>query len=109
MKLLHIGWSLAAALVLTTTAAFAPQAQAQIENLPKPIDETVAVTARDALPVFVVPDIDQHVVDQLEAQDAAQGLAPRYAISFDVDITPDTHGTWEQVSESMIVWRLRVR
>ena len=111
MKLLQIGWSLAAALVLTTTAALAPQAQAQAQNrnLPRPIDETVAVTARDALPVFVVPDIDQHVVDQLEAQDAAQGLAPRYAIPFDVDITPDTHGTWEQVSESMIVWRLRVR
>ncbi|VAX37742.1 Lysyl endopeptidase, partial [hydrothermal vent metagenome] len=103
MSFLRHGWSLAAALAITTTA------MAQDRALPTPSDELHGTMVRVELPAFTVPDIDWEAVAQREALDAEQGLAPRFAMPFDVDITPDTHGFWEQVSESMIVWRLRIR
>ncbi len=35
-----------------------------------------------------------------------EGLPPRFALPQEVFIAPDTHGTWEQVSESTLAWRL---
>ncbi|HZW08993.1 MAG TPA: GC-type dockerin domain-anchored protein [Phycisphaerales bacterium] len=84
-------------------------ALAQVNGLPTPIDSIKGVAPREALPIDQIPDLDPQVIGRLEAADAAQGLAPRYAVPTDVDISPDTHGVWEQVSESMIAWRMRVR
>ncbi len=95
-------WSLVAAAAMTAAAV------AQQNGLPSPSDELYGTMARVDLPAFRVPDIDWDVVAQLEADDNAQGLAPRYAVPFATDITPDTHGFWEQVSESTAVWRLRI-
>ncbi len=103
MKLMQLRWPLAVAMALATCT------MAQDRNTPIPSDELFGTMARHELPAFEVPDIDWDEVDRLEAEDNQQGLAPRFAVPFDVDITPDTHGFWEQVSESMIVWRLRVR
>ncbi|MFG0259862.1 MAG: hypothetical protein ACF8LK_05860, partial [Phycisphaerales bacterium JB041] len=89
-------------------ASAAAGAAAQGPALPDPVDSIEGISPRMAIPVFQLPDIDWDVVAQLEQQDAAQGLAPRYAVPHEVDISPDTHGVWEQVSESMIAWRLRV-
>jgi hypothetical protein len=60
------------------------------------------------VPVYKVPDLDQALIAQLEKQDQQQGLAPRYAVENDVDLTPNNSGLWEQVSESTVRWRLRV-
>jgi hypothetical protein len=89
-------------------AGVAAGALAQGQSLPDPVDSIEGISPRMAIPVFELPDIDWDVVAQLEQQDADAGLGPRYAVPFDVDISPDTHGVWEQVSESMIAWRLRV-
>ncbi len=37
-----------------------------------------------------------------------QGLPPRFAITNAVRITPDTDGTWENVDDQTLMWRLRV-
>ena len=104
MKLFRHRWPFAAALALTAAGAMA-----QLKDMPAPSDELFDTMPRIDLPAFDVPDIDWDVVARLEADDNAQGLAPRFAVPFDVDLTTDTHGFWEQVSESTIVWRLRVR
>jgi len=90
-------------------AAVSCSALAQAPDLPAPVDSVPGLEPRHTLPVEVVPDIDPAVVARLEAEDARLGLAPRFAVEHAVDISPDTHGVWEQVSESMIAWRLRVR
>ncbi|QKK06846.1 MAG: hypothetical protein HND58_00825 [Planctomycetota bacterium] len=102
---MQIGKRLWCSMVLASVAA---GAAAQNGALPDPVDSIEGISPRMAIPVFQLPDIDWDVVAQLEQQDAAAGLAPRYAVPHEVDISPDTHGVWEQVSESMIAWRLRV-
>ncbi len=95
--------------VLAVGCVVAGAAAQQDRPLPDPVDSIEGISPRLAVPVFQLPDIDWDVVAQLEAEDAAAGLAPRYAVPIEVDISPDTHGVWEQVSESMIAWRLRVK
>jgi hypothetical protein len=57
---------------------------------------------------FEVPAIDLEAVWEEDDEREREGLAPRYAIPNDVWITPDTHGTWEQVREGLRQWRLRI-
>ena len=102
---MQIGKQFWCSMVLASVAA---GAVAQDRPLPDPVDSIKGISPRMAIPVYQLPDIDWDVVAQLEQQDAAAGLAPRYAVPHEVDISPDTHGVWEQVSESMIAWRLRV-
>ena len=90
--------------VLATTAGVMAQAQ----DLPAPADATWSIAPRTNVEAYQVPANDPELIAQLEARDRDQGLAPRYAVPNAVDITPASHGTWEQVSESTMVWRLRV-
>ncbi|MCC7387173.1 MAG: trypsin-like peptidase domain-containing protein [Phycisphaerales bacterium] len=99
--------TIAAALFAASTAATS-LAQNMQSGLPSPSDELFGTMPRTELPSFRVPDINWDSVAQLEAQDSAQGLAPRYAVPFSTDISTDTHGFWEQVTESTMVWRMRV-
>ncbi|KAA0215057.1 MAG: hypothetical protein DYG94_03575 [Leptolyngbya sp. PLA3] len=93
-------------LSLSIVAGLALSAFAQ--DLPAPADERFAIEARAMLEAFRAPAVTPQVIAQLEERDREQGLAPRYAIPNLVDISPFTHGDWAQVSESMMVWRLRV-
>jgi lysyl endopeptidase len=47
------------------------------------------------------------IAEEDAARDAA-GLPPRFAIPERVSITPDTHGTWEPVGKTQLLWRLRI-
>jgi lysyl endopeptidase len=58
--------------------------------------------------VVTMPPVN---VDQLLAEDrqrAEAGLPPRFAYPLKVQITPATHGTWEQLGGDSLLWRLRV-
>jgi lysyl endopeptidase len=80
-----------------------------------------------ATPEAVVPTAAQHTVlevNQLESVVASQldlasigaedmmrerlELPPRFAIPERVSITPATHGTWEELGDGRMLWRLRV-
>ncbi|MCL4222150.1 MAG: trypsin-like peptidase domain-containing protein [Phycisphaerales bacterium] len=100
MKMLHrcLSLSIVAGLTLSALA----------QDLPAPADERFAIEARALLVPFRAPAVTPQVIAQLEERDREQGLAPRYAIPNAVDISPFTHGDWEQVSQSTMVWRLRV-
>lgn len=95
-------------LVVAFVVAAAGSAQAREAELPPPADAAWKVMAREQVETVQVPENDPARIAQLEARDREQGLAPRYAVPNEVDISPASHGTWEQVSESTMVWRLRV-
>ncbi len=78
------------------------------QDLPAPADERFTIEARAQLAPFQAPAVTPQVIAQLETRDREEGLGPRYAIPNAVDISPFTHGDWEQVSESTMVWRMRV-
>lgn len=44
-----------------------------------------------------------------ELERRGPGIAPRFAINLPVQITPETHGTWERTESGKSVWRLRIR
>lgn len=54
-----------------------------------------------------LPRLDNKELLQAEQARRAPGLAPRFAETIEVDVSPNTHGTWE-VTNGTAIWRLRV-
>ncbi len=54
-----------------------------------------------------LPRLDNKELLQAEQARRAPGLAPRFAETIEVDVSPNTHGTWE-ITNGTAVWRLRV-
>ena len=53
------------------------------------------------------PDLARVLAEDEASRD--EDVAPRFAIPHTVDITPSTHGTWENLGPDLLVWRLRVQ
>ena len=53
-----------------------------------------------------LPALDNDVLLQKEMERRQPGLPPKFAESFEVNITPTTHGNWETDSNGNLVWRL---
>jgi subtilisin-like proprotein convertase family protein len=71
------------------------------------------VSVYDLKPLAEVPRVDMPALDlgAIALEDDAReqaGLAPRYAIPNRVRMTPMTAGTWEDVGDGNLVWRLRL-
>lgn len=75
------------------------QAQ-QIANLKTPIS---------AVQLVEMPALDNEALLQAELAARAPGRAPRFAESLTVDISPETHGKWEETPAGYAIWRLRIR
>jgi subtilisin-like proprotein convertase family protein len=54
-----------------------------------------------------LPRLDNKELLQAEQARRAPGVAPRFAETIEVDVSPNTHGTWE-IANGMAIWRLRV-
>ncbi len=72
-----------------------------------------AASRYDVLPLADVPqfraDYVDHTMAKLEDQQAeGLGQPPRFAIPQETFIAPETHGTWERISEDTMLWRLRI-
>jgi lysyl endopeptidase len=67
-------------------------------------------------PVLDVNRLDSVVLTQLDLarigqEDVArdrEGLAPRFAIPEQVSVSPADHGTWEDLGNGQMLWRLRI-
>lgn len=55
-----------------------------------------------------MPIQSNKVLQEQELQRRGPGVAPKFAESIPVRITPQTHGTWEQVRSGDWVWRVRI-
>jgi hypothetical protein len=77
--------------------------------------ESVVSTA-SRYPVLEVNRLDSVVsspldLERLREEDAARdrkGLPPRFAVPERVSITPSNHGTWEDLGDGQMLWRLRI-
>ena len=63
----------------------------------------------DLVATIDVPPANMAEVEKEDESRRLQGLAPRFAVSNEVAITPDTHGTWENLGPKQLLWRLRVQ
>jgi V8-like Glu-specific endopeptidase len=97
-------------LAFSPLAALAPRAAAaDLDSLnSRPTALEYPAAAADALDTIAVPPVD---VGWLQADDAvreALGEPPRFADTWEVFITPGTHGTWEALDEKTQLWHLRI-
>jgi lysyl endopeptidase len=84
---------------------------AQAQEAPRPTAWTQGVAPLDAVEQIVMPAVDVDRLkqeDDREFRDTAQ-KSMRYAATIDVDVTPETNGTWERLPDGRWLWRLRVQ
>jgi len=81
---------------------------AQQQPIP-PSQQHASVQSHIAVPMQTVPRVD---VAALRAEDRARSdrVGPyRVGTVIDTDLTPKSHGTWEQLPSGRWLWRLRIR
>ncbi|MEL7121264.1 MAG: hypothetical protein AAFO07_17575, partial [Bacteroidota bacterium] len=57
---------------------------------------------------YTLPPVDNEQLQQELAIEKGSNKTLIFAHPFEVDITPSTHGTWEQLGSDLMVWRLRI-
>lgn len=57
---------------------------------------------------LVMPTVDNERLLEEEMARRRPGISPQFAKAFEVDVTPQTHGTWETLADQRAVWRLRI-
>src|SRR5262245_45720797 len=67
-----------------------------------------AVKGVHQIGAFLAAPLDLAAIVDEDVAREARGEAPRFAIAERVDITPQTHGTWESLPGGQRLWRLRV-
>ncbi len=63
----------------------------------------------EAVDLLVMPPVDVPALLLEDETRAAEGLPPRFAQPIPVNVTTQDYGTWENLSDSTSIWRLRVR
>ncbi len=58
--------------------------------------------------VVEMPAVDNEALIQQDIRSYTPGTPNRFAIPFDVQITPYSHGDWEKLSNGDWLWRLRI-
>lgn len=58
---------------------------------------------------MIMPTVNNDALMAAEMALPRKGRATSFAQPFDVQIKPDTHGTWEILEDGRAVWRLRVK
>ena len=87
--------------------ALAGTALAQTQN-PFLQSANVDVLPLEEIAATFVDGPDMAAVEAQDAQREVAGLPPRFAMPNRVSITPDDHGTWENVDADGLIWRLRI-
>lgn len=69
--------------------------------------------ARTNIPLSLIeqitlPPLDNQALLAAELERRRPGIAPRFAIDIQVDISPDNHGHWETLPNGYVLWRLRI-
>ena len=62
----------------------------------------------DNVEQVILPKQNNDLLLQAEQARRGPGIAPRFAVNVPVNITPETHGTWDYTPSEKAVWRLRI-
>ncbi len=57
---------------------------------------------------LVLPRQNNDLLMQVELDRRGPNIAPKFAVNIPVNITPDSHGTWDYTPSGKAVWRLKV-
>ncbi len=63
----------------------------------------------ESVPLLTMPRLDNEALRRAELAQRAPERPPRFAETFQVSVSPQTHGKWEHTGSGLAVWRLRVR
>ena len=74
----------------------------------EPADHTHTVQPLELIQEVSMPLLDLDAIAVEDDQREEDGLAPRFAISESVLITPDADGTWERLGDELMLWRLHI-
>ena len=96
-KLALTRWMALALLLLALPATAVPGPVAPVE-----------LSLNNVAPL-TMPPVDHDAMLAEDERNQGPGVALRFAAPMDVAWTPETHGTWEPLSDAEWVWRLRVR
>jgi hypothetical protein len=98
--------ALIAALTLAATFALAGPAEARIVK--QPVHMSQAVAAPSEIDVVRADRVDAPALYGEDVMRQQEGLPARFAQPQKVFIAPDTHGSWEELPGSLMVWRVRI-
>ncbi len=89
--------------------ALAGSAAGQTNEEARPIAlEAQGLLAVDLLETVEAPLLDRRAIAVEDAANERKGVAPRYAITHEVSMTPMNAGVWEDLGDGRSIWRLRV-
>ncbi|NUO02593.1 MAG: trypsin-like peptidase domain-containing protein, partial [Saprospiraceae bacterium] len=89
-------------LLVCWLAAFSLMAQSSDARIAK------SKTPLHQIERLVMPPLDNEALRQAELARRGPGIAPRFAESMAVQVSPQTHGSWETLSGGREVWRLHI-
>ena len=100
---MSMGVRLAAIVVLSVTLA--PMARPSTV----PISERLAVQPLERIERLTLAPVDIAAARAEDSDRRAAGEPDRFAMAEDVYLTPETHGTWEELpAAGLVLWRLRI-
>lgn len=67
-----------------------------------------ALVQVEAIPLRILPRLDNASLLTNEVQQRRAGRAPQFAYAREVDVRPQTAGAWEQLEDGRTVWRYRI-
>jgi len=73
-----------------------------------PSAQNFPVMALESVDLLQVAALDRVALAAEDEERDRQGLAPRYAVTNPVSVTPSEAGTWETLGEDTSLWRLRI-
>ncbi|MEO1257971.1 MAG: T9SS type A sorting domain-containing protein [Bacteroidota bacterium] len=85
-------------LFFTCTCLFS-QNDRRIARTKTPLSEIEKIT---------MPPQDNAALLEAEMKRRGPGIAPRFAVNFETNISPETHGKWERLLNGNALWRLRI-
>jgi len=84
---------------LTAFSLMAQSSDARIAQSKRPFSETARLA---------MPPVNNEALRQAEIARRGPGIAPRFAESMAVQVSPQTHGSWETLPNGREVWRLHI-
>lgn len=87
-------------LVIVLACGFFISSQAQsVYPTDRPLDDVAEL---------VLPQQDNKALRTAELSERKSGRPPHFAVPLSVDITPQTHGTWETLANGDLLWRYQL-
>ncbi len=103
--LLTPGWVLVVFAFAYQSSTSARPASSRVSKSPAP---TQGARPLETIARVTLPPVDVAAVRLEDQERERNGLPPRYAIPNPVRIKPDSDGTWENLGNGMLMWRLRI-